>query len=245
MKHTFIFLTLCAFCVSSAFAAELVTIGFESPDYTLGDLDGQQMWSPYPGFAPPDAQVVNANPTPAQGSQCARLISTNDSFCAEMYDARGLINDSTFNTNTHYLRVTLDILPMSNYDACDLRIDVSNRVRLVLFGIWTDADSNAVANLNGTEINHPVTWGEWHELSVQLDCVNQQVLQFTVDGQVFPVTDRPFWAQAAYPQMLRISCNNALDYWGAFDALRVTTEPIPEPGLLGIVGLGLLLLKRR
>lgn len=245
MKRIFIFLTLCAFCASSAFAAELVTIGFESPDYTLGDLDGQQMWSPYPGFAPPEATVVNANPTPAEGSQCAKLVSTNATFCAEMYDARGEINDSTFNTNTHYLRVSLDILAQSNYDACDLRIDVSNRVRLVLFGIWTDANTNAVANLNGTDINIPVTWGEWHELSVLLDCINQQVIEFTVDGSATQVTNRPYWAVAPYPQMLRISTSDQFEHWTGFDALWVTTELIPEPGLLGILGLGLFLLKRR
>jgi hypothetical protein len=245
MKRLFIFLTLCAFCASSAFAADLLTINFESPDYSTGELAGQQMWSPYPGFSPPDAQVVTDTPTPVEGSQCARLISTNDTFCAEMYDARGDINDSTFNTNTHYLRVAMEIFPRSNYDACDLRIDVSNRVRLVLFGIWTDGESNAVANLNGTEINTPVTWGEWHEVSVLLDCINQQVIQFTADELVFPVTNRPFWAQAAYPQMVRISCNNALDYWAAFDAISVTSEPIPEPGFIGLLALGLLLLKRR
>ena len=247
MKRTFIFLTLCALCASSAFAADLLVIDFESPDYTTGDLAGQQMWSPYPGFAPPDAQVVTTDPTPSQGSQCAKLIATNNSFCAEMYDARGDINDSTFNTNTHYLRYTLDIFPQSNYDACDLRIDVSNRTRLVLFGIWTDGASNSVAQVSGADAQTqtPVTWGEWHEVSVLLDCINQQVIEFTVDGAATPITNRPYWAVAPYPQMIRINTSNALNFWGAFDAINVTTEAIPEPGLLGLLALGLFLLKRR
>jgi hypothetical protein len=164
-----------------------------------------------------------------------------------MYDARGDINDSTFNTNTHYLRVAMDIFPQSNYDACDLREDVTNRNRLVLFGIWTDGASNAVAQVSGadSQTQTPVTWGEWHEVSVLLDCINQQVIQFTIDGAVTPVTNKSFDTQAAYPQMIRISTAEQLAGWSGFDAIRVTTEAIPEPGLLGLLALGLLLLKRR
>ena len=244
MKQLLVLITACALCTTGVFADTLLNIDFENPPYTLGELDGQQMWSTYPGTAPESA-VVNASPTPSQGSQCALVVSTNNAFCADMYDARTTINDSTFNTNTHYLRVAMDILPKSNYDACDLRISVSNLTRLVLFGIWTDANSNAVANLNGTDLNIPVTWGEWHELSVLMDCKNQKVIEFTVDGSATTITNRPFWAQAAYPQMLRISTSNALDFWAAFDAIWVTTEPIPEPGMIGAVVLGLLFLIRR
>ena len=249
MKHLLILLTACALCATGVFADTLLNIDFENPPYTLGTLDGQQLWTPYPGFPPPDGNVVNSSPTPSQGSQCALLVSTSQTFCAEMYDMSAAVNDSTFNTNTHYLRITADVWADSAYNGIDMRNNITDRVRLVLFGIWEGAATNAaLSGAEGQGIVVPVVPKTWNQLSILLDCKNRKVLEFSANGTTLNPTDFSMGGTAPYPQMMRISTDNS-DLSDrkqtAFDALWVTTEPIPEPGMLGALVLGLLFLKRR
>lgn len=236
----------------AAQAGTLINTGFESPDYTLGNLVGQNGWDAVSLF---DDHTVTARVQSSvvkTGTQAVSLTGTGEGSASFAYNM------------TPYIPATDKIVTI----AFDMNWGESGFSRSFVYGLQAyDTDLNlagsvgvtqlfgfynaAIFDEEGTPVPIPgatILPGEWHHFKLVLD-YESQTYHASVDG--FLSATIPFQTEGltnyGEADLYRdAGLGNANDT-GYFDNLSITTGSIvPEPATLGLLGgLGVTLLRRR
>jgi len=187
-------------CVSILFivvagAATLWQADFESPDYTLGPVVGQQGWSAFSGSFGSDGQVVNNIPGDVipQGTQCLRLPPPGLGDYV-MVRTKVLTNElAGVDVSNEFVKISYKMRPDTTYDALDIR--TVGGTRMILFAAYPDGLQIATPS---TPVKLPFVYSNWHDVFIMLDPLNNKVVQFGLDSAAAPV-NTPFNAGTTWP----------------------------------------------
>jgi hypothetical protein len=216
---------LAALLLAPALAGDILTTGFEAPDFSLGELNGQNTWSGEP-------TPVVENTTVFAGSQAVAWDSTGLSGAPKVgpatpYDATGQI-------------VTLSVEFMEGSGTqptwYPLIADSNDSFLAQLLVSGGDASLGLASSAVGSV---PITVGQWYDYQLIMDYANQTAYGFV--GSTF-IGSGPFANSSTtfeFPT-LELSSGGGDTATGYFDNLSITATTVPEPSAFGLAFLGIL-----
>ena len=215
MKTLTLLAMMCLAFVSGSNAAVLWETGFETPDYSMGELVPQNSWE-YFGtyFSGNDVTNVNAY----AGTQCVRLYN-NGAGDLNYSMARKTVDVSSVDITNSYVRFSTMIWPNTKYDG--FRIYDSAWSQQILLAVRDTGVSLGSKTLTAN-------YTSWNELSLTFDVLQQKVIEFSVNDDIAPIdVAAPF-----VPSGIRLSAQFAapwpegLGYTNTFfDNVKVETTP--------------------
>lgn len=222
---------------SSSLHADLVTATFESPDYSLGSVVGQNGWVASDTNNGGEAIVDASNS--ASGSQALMIDTDNLGGPSWWYkpfstDAAGKVIDISFD-------LFLETNAGDNYSI--FGIDIYNEASAFsVFRLWTEYDSfDGETYINTSEgiTFVPVTRGTWNQFEVTLDYAREEY-DLYLNGQ---------WIETGLIDVGLVGTTlSDVDVWTTtpsgfgdrawYDNFHVSV--VPEPATSSILALGLL-----
>jgi hypothetical protein len=242
VRSTIVALSVLA-CSTFASAVPIYSTGFEAPEYSLGDLVGQNGWDAI-GLAEEDLVAVNVQDAIVRtGSQAISLTGAGEGAGAYVYKTTPHVP-----LNETRIVVQYDMLWGANgtskssfygVQAYDSEINLIGSVGVSqLFGFYNAVvfgpDDNAVT-IPGAVVQP----GQWHHFELVLDYETQS-FHASMDGIPSPIM--PFqssgildYGEVDFFRNAGASNSNDTAY---FDNLNVNAVVVPEPAsLAGVAGL--------
>lgn len=197
MKKHIIFSVVCSFLSLTCFSATLLwQADFESPDYSLGAIVGQQGWVEFSSGFGSGGQIVNNIPGDVipEGAQCLHLPPPGENNYV-MVRTPLITNElAAVDISNEFVRISYKMRPDTTYDALDI-YPPSGSPRMLLMPVYPD----------GLKIQVPVqseaipcTYAEWHDIFLILDPLNSKAVQFGLNGVSMPI-DIPFNDNQKWP----------------------------------------------
>ena len=237
MKRFFI-LALLVVCAAALYAEEtrLYTIDFEEPDYTPGEITGQQGWTKLGWYVADGSVVVNDPVTAAEGEQYLqgndggsygaanhyKTIDISASYVAgtKLRIGAYLLCPSTA-TENFFLKLHNLGATGRTYDVELAEIQLSPSGSLYVYG----KDRVSVSGL---------TQDAWHHVSIVIDPPTKTIESAEVDGE--PLSGTPI----LYKSYDEEGANDIIDGLrfmksGCLDGF--TVDAVPEPAVLALLAL--------
>lgn len=235
MKRALLATVLCCALVAVAQATVVYSTGFESPAFTIGNLDGQNGWDGHT-YGNPSAAKVQTGVTHA-GSQAVKIDS------GPIYPSAWYVKDVSFDpvaAGTPIVTVAWSMrLDTGSSNSSGWGVDVYGANGGSRVG-YMQVDSTNHVKFNGVATGATITRGTWYDFALVFDYATHTYQGFVNGSSVAPAAAMPAYNGFG---------DADLTCWGAgydvayFDDYSIVATP--EPASLGLLALGALTALRR
>jgi len=218
---------------SAAQALEIYSTGFESPDFVVGDLDGQGIWSATPQVTVTDAQA-------ASGDQSVRIQMTENNYTG-MYNSKATLwlTDSPWEADPYtpenpLVTVSMDV-KLTHRNEAGYQIATLGML-MVTNSVTFESDGDILLNNVDTNVNW--TLNEWKTVSLVLNHTTSKADLFYDGAQI--ADDINFQFSNMGLSLLMLTCD---DYYVSGSNMYVdnlSIMAVPEPATMGLLAVGLI-----